>query len=57
MEDLAILMVWLIGLFGLVGVVIAAVARVVRRDSTAYDKQFLWHVYSDFKTDDSQKQK
>ncbi|WP_165418310.1 hypothetical protein [Cohnella kolymensis] len=51
MKDLVILLIWLLGVFGLIGVVIAAVARLVRRDSTAHDKQFLWHVYPDYKED------
>jgi hypothetical protein len=46
MEDVALLLVWLIGLFGLIGGVMAAVARFVQKDSMSYDKQFTWVGYT-----------
>ncbi|WP_164472628.1 hypothetical protein [Cohnella candidum] len=45
MDDAAYLVVSLAGLFALIGVVIAGVARLVQRDTTEYDRRFLWQDY------------
>lgn len=46
MRDQAVYLgVWLVGLFGIIGVVMTALTRAVRKDTTAYDKQFTWQTY------------
>ncbi|MFD0671897.1 hypothetical protein [Cohnella sp. GCM10027633] len=45
MENMTILTVWLIGLFGILGIVLAALTKMVKTDTTTYDKQFTWKTY------------
>lgn len=46
MRDQAVyLWVWLVGLFGILGIVLAALTRMVKRDTSAYDKKFTWQAY------------
>ncbi|MFC5532240.1 hypothetical protein [Cohnella yongneupensis] len=44
-DEAAFLVVWLVGLFGILGIVLAALTRMVRRDSTDYDKKFTWRAF------------
>ncbi|MBW5444738.1 hypothetical protein GE107_01480 [Cohnella sp. CFH 77786] len=45
MEDAAYLVLCLAALFAMIGAVLAGLARMVKRDTTEYDRRFLWHVY------------